>query len=226
MLVQSKSHRLIFATWIGFQFLFLTTSAVQAIDSPNPSTSESKSPSASPLADSSSEEYQNCIQLGGTMTSFILAGNTPERRVALLCRFGDAGVGASSLLHYRQRANVKSIEALVNYTAPEMTGESDLAVVPSTLPGAEGVGTFVVRPNPQPGVLQPGIRLMLSKKAQVSAYCRQRGGKPTQLKNPVDNSPMKACIFDDFSGIDADTLFKGPTDPSNATLIKALKSLR
>ena len=145
---------------------------------------------------------------------------------ALLCRFGEAGVGASSLLNYFNHQKVNSIEFLLNYTAPEATQESDLAVVPSGHKAPGGIGQFIVESNPNPSALQPGIRLVMSPRVQVSAYCRQRGGKPVQLVHSGDKTPLKACIFSDFSGIDAITLFKGHDDPRNAQLVEALRSLR
>ncbi len=175
--------------------------------------------------DSTPPEVRNCIALGGTLTQY-----TIEKNEALLCRFGEAGVGASALLNYKNRQAVNSIDSFLNYIAPEANDKSELAVVPTgkTPEGktTEGLGQFEVKPNPQPGVLQPGIRLVMSRKIQISAYCRQRGGKSIQLKNSVDGSPLKACIFSDYSGIDATTLFKGPRDESNSKLVEVLRSLR
>ncbi len=170
--------------------------------------------------DSTPPEVRNCIALGGTLTQY-----TIENSEALLCRFGEAGVGASALLNYKNRQAVNSIDFFLNYIAPEANDKSELAVVP-TGKTPEGLGQFEVKPNPQPGVLQPGIRLIMSRKVQISAYCRQRGGKSIQLKNSVDGTPLKACIFSDYSGIDATTLFKGPRDESNAKLVEVLRSLR
>ncbi len=176
---------------------------------------------ANTSTDTSSIEYQNCLQLGGILTTYTL-----EQNKALLCRFGDAGVGGAALLNYRNRQAVKSIGAFLDYKLPENSEKNDLAIIPR--PGSESgeLGPFVLQPNPRPEILQPGIRMVMPPKIQISAYCRQRGGKPTQLRNPADGTPLKACIFDDFSGIDATTLYRGPSDPRNAKLLQALSSLR
>ncbi len=171
--------------------------------------------------DTSSEDYRNCAQLGGTPSGYNLGESE-----ALLCRFGVAGIGASSLLNYKNQQTVKSIEAFLNYVAPDHSQPDELAVVPKDLSSTGAIGPFEAKPNPHPDTLQPGIRMILPPKVQISSYCRQRGGKPTQLRNPVDGTPLKACIFDDYSGIDATTLYKGPSDPSNDRLRLVLKSLR
>jgi putative hemolysin len=178
-------------------------------------------------ADLASEEYQNCTELGGTLEVYTL-----EENEAYLCRFGEGGIGASALLHYRHDHAVASIDAFLQSVPFESPDTEGFAVVPAhphaadPTHSAQDLGRFLIQGHTDPAHQQAGIRLMMHPKVKASFYCRQRGGKPTQLTNPSDGTHLKACIFTDFSGIDAYTLFKGPSDPSNTQLVDVLKSLR
>ena len=169
-----------------------------------------------------SAEAKNCVELGGKLEVYT-KGKSEE---ALLCRFGEAGIGAASLYQFKNRVPVKSILAYLNYTPYVSSAREEAAVVPITRPEAGQPGAFVLRSSPPADPkMQPGLRLILSPSVKVSEYCRQREGKPTQLHQKTNGSEFKACIFADFSGIDAKTLFAGPDAPSNARLTSLLRSL-
>ena len=187
----------------------------------------SKTPEINPTEgaslDPSAPEIKNCIDLGGRIEAYT-KGKSQD---ALLCRFGEGGIGAGSLYQFKNKESVKSISAYLHYVPYVTSSKEQLAIIPSGKNEdgtAKGFGLSDA-PAPLPN-LEPAMKLVLNPSVKVSEYCRQREGKPTQLHHKGDGSEFKACIFDDFSGIDAKTLFKGPEDGANAQLTRVLKSLQ
>lgn len=173
---------------------------------------------------SASAEAKNCMELGGRLEVYT-KGKSEE---ALLCRFGEAGIGAASLYQFKNKVHVKSILAYLNYTPYVSSTREEAAIVPSSkLEEGRPPTSFVLRSTPPAGSkMEAGMKLILNPSVKVSEYCRQREGKPTQLHQKTDGSEFKACIFNDYSGIDAKTLFAGPESPTNARLTSVLRSLQ
>ena len=171
--------------------------------------------------DLTSEEARNCLELGGQIELY-----TTTMKEAYLCRIGEAGIGASSLLHFKEHQKVDVIDAFLQSVPPEPNISEEVAVVPYGKSEPGQLGKFVLRSiAPDEQKLQAGMRFMAGPGVKVSQYCRQRGGKPTQLRHASNGTSFKACIFNDFSGVDANTLWKGTTDPSNRALVSVLQRL-
>lgn len=170
-----------------------------------------------------SPEVKNCVDLGGVIEVYT-KGKSQE---ALLCRFGEAGIGANSLYQFKNKESIKSISAYLNFIPYMASVKEQAAIIPVGKTEDGKPSGFVLSNAQAPKAnLEPALKLILNPSVKVSEYCRQREGKPTQLHHQKDGAEFKACIFDDFSGIDAKTLFAGPEDPVNSQLTRVLRSMQ
>jgi putative hemolysin len=159
-----------------------------------------------------------CKSVGGEREDFVISG---ER--ASICKFGEAVVGLKTFYHFKTDPVLEKHQAIQAFLNHAPYREQKVMLTPvvrsqgPTGPVIELVETPIIHES------SDRVPALVKIMNPATAYCRQVGGKVIKMER-ADGPPSKACIFPDFSAIEATTLLRGPDAEENKTFTQHLRN--